>query len=110
MKQTAIAIRDEAGSADHFAGNSDCPPVGHEVRAGATTRGPSREHVDSRTKGFVALSPARIALLAIVCVYFALFIYRTSFTIGGIRYFCLFDDDMISMRYAANLAHHYGLV
>ena len=30
--------------------------------------------------------------------------------IGGVRYFLLFDDEMISMRYAANLAHGFGLV
>ncbi len=41
----------------------------------------------------------------------ALFIYRTSFTaIDGKRYFCLFDDAMISMRYAWNFSHGNGLV
>ncbi len=35
--------------------------------------------------------------------------FKSSFKIGGVRYFSLFDDDMISMRYAANLAHGYGL-
>lgn len=43
-------------------------------------------------------------------VYAALFIYRTSFTVGGERYFSLFDDAMVSMRYARNLAEGYGLV
>jgi hypothetical protein len=43
-------------------------------------------------------------------VYAALFIYRTSFVIDGERYFSLFDDAMISMRYAKNLAHGFGLV
>lgn len=42
--------------------------------------------------------------------YSALFIYRTSFVVDGQRYFSLFDDAMISMRYARNLAHGYGLV
>jgi arabinofuranosyltransferase len=42
--------------------------------------------------------------------YAALFIYRTSFVVGGERYFSLFDDAMISMRYAKNLASGYGLV
>ncbi|WP_176722450.1 hypothetical protein [Candidatus Thiosymbion oneisti] len=37
------------------------------------------------------------------------FIYRTSFTIDDIRYFCLFDDAMISMAYAKNLVNGYGL-
>lgn len=42
--------------------------------------------------------------------YAALFIYRTSFVIDGERYFSLFDDAMIAMRYARNLANGYGLV
>jgi hypothetical protein len=43
-------------------------------------------------------------------VYAGVFIYLSSAVIGGVRYFLLFDDEMISMRYAANLAHGYGLV
>ena len=43
-------------------------------------------------------------------VYAACFIYRTSFVAGGERYFSLFDDAMVSMRYAKNLADGYGLV
>jgi len=40
-----------------------------------------------------------------------LFIYNTSFiAIDGKRYFCLFDDAMISMRYGWNFAHGIGLV
>jgi hypothetical protein len=39
------------------------------------------------------------------------FIYRASaIAIDGKRYFCLFDDAMISMRYAWNLSHGTGLV
>jgi arabinofuranosyltransferase len=49
-------------------------------------------------------------LLAVFLGYAGLFIYRTSFVVGGERYFSLFDDAMISMRYARNLAHGYGLV
>ena len=58
------------------------------------------------------LTPRRLFViaLAIFAVYFALFIYRTSFVVNGERYFSLFDDAMISMRYARNLAHGYGLV
>src|ERR1035437_4307958 len=33
-----------------------------------------------------------------------------SYRINGTRYFCLFDDAMISMRYARNLAEGHGLV
>jgi hypothetical protein len=49
-------------------------------------------------------------LLAAFLLYAGLFIYRTSFVVGGERYFSLFDDAMISMKYARNLAHGYGLV
>jgi hypothetical protein len=50
------------------------------------------------------------AAVGVFLVYAACFIYRTSFSIAGERYFSLFDDAMISMRYARNLAHGYGLV
>lgn len=49
-------------------------------------------------------------LLTAFCVYAGFFIYNTSFIIDGQRYFCLFDDAMISMRYARNLADGHGLV
>lgn len=42
--------------------------------------------------------------------YLALMIYETGFTAGNEMYFVLFDDMMISMRYARNLASGYGLV
>lgn len=40
----------------------------------------------------------------------ARYIQATSFVIEGTRYFNLFDDAMVSMRYAWNLAHGNGLV
>src|SRR5262249_5015246 len=49
-------------------------------------------------------------VLAATAVFHAVFIWRTSFTIAGQRYFVLVDDAMISMRYASNLAHGHGLV
>lgn len=51
-----------------------------------------------------------ILVYALYLLYAILFIYRTSFTIEGTRYFSLFDDAMVSMRYARNLAHGHGLV
>lgn len=53
-----------------------------------------------------------LALLSLVYVVWAsAFIYRSSFIgIDGVRYFSLFDDAMISMRYAWHLSHGYGLV
>ena len=49
-------------------------------------------------------------ILAAYVLYAAVFIYKTSFVIEGVRYFSLFDDSMISMRYARNLAQGNGLV
>lgn len=56
---------------------------------------------------------SNLALTAIVASYVlwgCAFIYRSSFVVEGVRYFCLLDDEMISMRYARNLVHGYGLV
>jgi hypothetical protein len=43
-------------------------------------------------------------------LYALVYIYKSSFIIAGERYFVLFDDAMVSMRYAKNLAEGYGLV
>ena len=53
-----------------------------------------------------------ILIIAVIfIVWSAIFIYRVSFiAIDGNRYFNLFDDAMISMRYAWNLAHGLGLI
>ena len=51
-----------------------------------------------------------IILLICYIVYCLIFIFRSSFVVSGIRYFTLFDDAMISMRYAKNLANGFGLV
>ncbi len=54
---------------------------------------------------FVAL------LIAFLQTLYAIgFIARTSFVVEGQRYFCLFDDAMISMRYADNWAAGRGFV
>jgi hypothetical protein len=49
-------------------------------------------------------------IITIFVVYAGLFIAKTSFIIGEERYFCLFDDAMISLRYGRNLAAGHGLV
>jgi len=44
-------------------------------------------------------------------IWSAVFIYSSSFiAVDGNRYFALFDDAMISMRYAWNFSHGSGLV
>jgi len=53
---------------------------------------------------------ALLALCTLQAVWGADFIWRTSFVIEGRRYFCLFDDAMISMRYAENWAAGLGPV
>lgn len=53
---------------------------------------------------------ARFAVAAVALVFYALFIFRTSFVVSGTRYFVLFEDAMISMRYARHLADGHGLV
>jgi hypothetical protein len=51
-----------------------------------------------------------ITIMLLYAVYAGIYIYHTSFISDGTRYFVLFDDAMISMRYAKNLAEGYGLV
>jgi hypothetical protein len=48
--------------------------------------------------------------LAIVTLAFGVTLRSASLSINGTRYFWLDDDQMISMRYARNLAHGDGLV
>lgn len=61
-------------------------------------------------KKFSHTDKAFTLIVLIYCVYAVLFILKTSFVIGGARYFSLFDDAMISMRYAKNFAAGHGLV
>jgi hypothetical protein len=50
------------------------------------------------------------AILLLFAIYATVFILRTSIVVDGERYFALFDDAMISMQYARNLANGDGLV
>jgi hypothetical protein len=51
------------------------------------------------------------ALLVLGFFYYAWrYIESSSITVGGQKYYVLFDDAMISMRYAYNLAHGLGPV
>jgi hypothetical protein len=52
-------------------------------------------------------------LLLLIVAYTAFngwYIFRTSFEVDGQRIWCLWDDAMISMRYAENLVQGHGLV
>jgi hypothetical protein len=58
-----------------------------------------------------AIRNLTFALLIIGYLYYCYrYISLTSFNIEGTTYYVLFDDAMISMRYAYNLAHGNGLV
>ncbi len=53
-----------------------------------------------------------LTIVSLLYIVWALaFIYRSSYAASdGLRYFNLFDDAMISMRYAWNFSHGHGLV
>lgn len=66
--------------------------------------------LDSNTR---ITSPVFVSILLILVglsVYSGFFIYRSSVVIQGERYFSLFDDAMVSMRYASNIASGNGFV
>lgn len=48
-------------------------------------------------------------MTVVAALFWAAFIVRSSFLLEGRRFFVLFDDAMISMRYARNLADGHGL-
>lgn len=79
-----------------------------EVYPRPTTTALSGSSVDTRP-AFGDSGAAWTVILA-SAIYSGSFIYYTSFVVDGIRHFSLFDDAMISMRYAKNLAAGYGLV
>jgi peptidoglycan/LPS O-acetylase OafA/YrhL len=53
---------------------------------------------------------ARLWITLSALIFYGLFLLRTSFTIGGTRYFVLFEDAMISMRYGRHVADGHGFV
>ena len=59
--------------------------------------------------GIATSGRARIGIAIAALAFYAIFLLRTSFSIGGKRYFVLFEDAMISMRYSEHLAHGQGL-
>jgi len=53
---------------------------------------------------------SRLGVALAALAFYAVFLYRTSFVLAGTRIFVLFEDAMISMRYARNLAEGHGFV
>ncbi len=74
-----------------------------------TAKAPYRSARPSERDGLTS-HRARTWIGLAALAFYALFVFRTSFTIEGTRYFVLFEDAMISMRYARHLADGQGLV
>jgi len=70
----------------------------------------ARPYVPAAAEQARRITAAFALLVAAFLLYAGAFIYRTSFVVGGERYFSLFDDAMVSMRYARNFAQGHGLV
>jgi hypothetical protein len=64
---------------------------------------------DSGPRSATPPKGAFYAAFAAAVAFYLLFIARTSFLVQGTRYFVLFEDAMISMRYARNFANGNGL-
>ena len=94
MSADGMSARGEVDSTSAAAGTGGASPY----RGGGPTRDGATSH---RVRMWIALT---------ALAFYALFVFRTSFSIGGTRYFVLFEDAMISMRYARHLADGHGLV
>jgi arabinofuranosyltransferase len=72
----------------------------------------SSEHVRETTleRGYRTVWRWTLVLMALQAIYAVAYILHSAPVVEGTRYFCLFDDAMISMRYAANLVAGHGLV
>lgn len=87
---------------------TDGPAVGsleHEVPAPAVDPSPRKRRRARPPVPELWL----VACLVGLAAFSAVFVWRASFTQGGSIRFSLFDDAMISMRYARNLATGHGL-
>jgi hypothetical protein len=62
--------------------------------------------LSARVSTLVATTASLLAAVA----FYTVFILRSSFRVEGQRIFTLFDDAMISLTYARNLAEGHGLV
>src|ERR671920_1614834 len=80
----------------------------------ASNQGLPDSHSSKTTKRVVPRNAHLFVVFGIGACFVAwasLFVYQSSLVgIDGRRYFALFDDAMISMRYAWNLSHGAGLV
>jgi peptidoglycan/LPS O-acetylase OafA/YrhL len=83
-----------------------------EGSSGPGSESETGEADDRRLSGALksTTSRARLWVAGAALAFYLLFILRTSFAVGKTRYFVLFEDAMISMRYARHLADGHGLV
>jgi hypothetical protein len=70
---------------------------------------PERTGLGTRAHGRLVPRPLA-AWLALAAAFYITFILRARFVVDGVTHFTLFDDAMVSMRYARNLAEGRGLV
>ncbi|MGD0485404.1 MAG: hypothetical protein ABSB58_12255, partial [Gemmatimonadales bacterium] len=69
------------------------------------------ERAGPGSRAFGRLIPLPLAAwLALAAGFYVTFIFRARFVVDGVTHFTLFDDAMVSMRYARNLAEGRGLV
>lgn len=79
--------------------------------AGASSSSPTELVIGKKGPAMSRREKALVGLLVLAyAVYGSVFIFQTLFTYQGITYSSLFDDPMISMTYARNLARGDGLV
>src|SRR5437660_6521261 len=71
------------------------------------TTTPARARSTTARRWRVRWFPVAMACFGLV---YAAFIARSAFRVDGVWHFSLFDDAMVSMRYARNLAHGHGLL
>jgi hypothetical protein len=84
-------------------------PEPHPPRAGTLPA----QRPSQRALAWLAARPAwtwRCLAVAVVTLLSAVALFQASVVVNGTRYFWLDDDQMISMRYARNLAAGHGLV
>jgi peptidoglycan/LPS O-acetylase OafA/YrhL len=96
-------------SADGRGAPGEIEPADMGVSPGSGASAPYRD-ARPAAQDRVTSSRVRLWLAFAALVFYAVFVLRTSFTVGGTRYFVLFEDAMISMRYARHLADGHGLV
>lgn len=96
-----------ASPSSYDIGTAPSPPPGAGAGRSSLLEEERRGWIDARSRGRRFW---HLVIGASFSLWSAAFILSTSVRVQGRRYFCLFDDAMISMRYGWNLGHGHGLV